>query len=171
MVYFPRKAREIGGIAPGLREAIRALVTGQAPWPLFLHGNPGTGKTCAALTLLDHAGGMYWTANGLADAISAAMHGRLSNTRNQPVSLDALWVEMTRCSLVVIDELGQRGHPSDHHYEQVKKMLDIREGAPLLAISNLDLEELARSYDERVSSRLALGTVLHLRGDDQRLQR
>src|SRR5436309_2297801 len=59
--HLMRLHREMSAIAPGLRDAIRELVSGEAPWPLFLHGDVGAGKSCAALCVLDHAGGDYLT--------------------------------------------------------------------------------------------------------------
>jgi len=37
-----------------LQEVIKRLVAGTAPWPLFLYGKAGCGKTCASWALLDY---------------------------------------------------------------------------------------------------------------------
>jgi DNA replication protein DnaC len=151
-------------------------VAGEAPWPFFCHGPAGTGKTCAALCLLDHlaGGGEYHTAASLAELLAQAQQGRLTWYREGyggTVWPEKVWEGVRRECLVVLDELGAREKVSDHQYECVKRLLDERQGRPLVALSNLDLQALARVYDDRIASRLAAGTVLRLEGEDRRLAR
>jgi hypothetical protein len=173
--HQPAKDRSVAEIGPTLRQVIRQLVAGETRWPLFLHGPVGTGKTCAALCLLDHAGGVYLTAAELADQVIDAQQGRLEHAWEdgsfQKFAPAALWKYLAERPLVVIDELGARDKVSDPHYEAVKRLLDLREGRPLIALSNLDLEALAQRYDDRIASRLAAGTVCQLDGEDRRLER
>src|SRR5262245_35047836 len=76
---LPRQARELAAVNPGLLAAFEALAGGQADWPLFLHGQAGTGKTCAALALADHVqGSEYWTAQELCEQLIEASFGRLT---------------------------------------------------------------------------------------------
>jgi DNA replication protein DnaC len=151
---------------------IRDCVEGALPWPLVLLGKPGTGKTCAALCLLDHAGGLYFTANGLADKVLLAVKGQLYNhDSHRRVSAVALWEEIATTTLVALDELGVRERVSDWHYECVYRVIDERSGRPLVVGSNLGLDVLAGLYDDRLTSRLAAGTVLELTGPDRRLLR
>lgn len=154
-----------------LREQVRKLVKGEAPWPLFLHGPAGTGKTCAALCLLDLAGGHYWTAGELCEALIQAQQGAyfLAWDMMRPCSPFRLWQALGQTTLMVLDELGLRDKVSDFHYETVKRVLDVREGKPLVCLSNLTLAQLGRVYDDRVASRLGAGTVVGLDGDDRRL--
>lgn len=179
--YWTNKVRSVEQIEPALRAEIRRLVKGELPWPLVLLGPPGLGKSCAALTLLDHAGGFYYTAEDLAREMIVSQHGRLRTPNGMQVHPEQLWLELGRARLVVIDDLGigatSRGgmngaavSVSDHHYGCVKKVLDVREALPLVVIANLDLDQLASLYDARVSSRLAAGTVFSLQGPDRRLQ-
>jgi len=49
--YLPTLERRIDLIAPDLRRTVRQLLTGEVPWPLFLYGAPGVGKTRAVLEL------------------------------------------------------------------------------------------------------------------------
>jgi DNA replication protein DnaC len=165
------KPREISLIDKALQDRIRLLVKGEAPWPLLLHGPAGCGKTCAALCLLDHVGrGFYFTAADLCDKIIQAQKGELQTEESGwRVSPQGLWKEITSTPLVVLDELGAREKVSDFHYDTVKRVLDEREGQPLVCLSNHGIEELARVYDDRVASRLAAGTILALDGADRRL--
>lgn len=169
---MPNKHRAASSIDPRLRAVLAALCKGEAPWPLFLYGPPGTGKTCAALALLDHSGGHYWTPSELCQDLILASKGQLHYaTSGRPVLEKALWREIGERPLVVLDELGARSKVSDYQYEQIKRVLDLREGLPLLAVSNLDLDGLALVYDDRIASRLAAGTMFRLDGADQRLRR
>jgi DNA polymerase III delta prime subunit len=146
-------------------------VSGESPWPLVLSGPAGTGKTCAALCLLDYAGGRYWTAGGLCDVLIRAQAGRLQWSNGGYGGThwpEDVWKWVAGAPLVVVDEIGSRS-PSDFAYETVKRVLDEREGRPLVVISNLTLESLTRLYDDRVASRLAGGTVVEVGGSDRRL--
>ena len=169
----PLPARTIELIDPSLRTIIRSLVSGVLPWPLFLHGPVGTGKTCAALCLLDRAKGIYQTVGQLCDQVNLARSGRLESPtiegRGGLVFPERLWVIVSRAPLMVLDELGLRSSVSDAHYEAVKECVDHRLGKPFVVISNLPLAEITRIYDDRIFSRLASGTVFELGGPDRRL--
>lgn len=169
--HLTRKVRTLAGIPLALRKAIRATVAGEAPWPLVVSGPAGCGKTCAALCLLDHAGGLYFTAASLAEKLILASKGELYNhDSHHTISNAALWEEIATTTLVVLDEVGAREKVSDWHYECVKRVLDEREGRPLMVLTNLSLGAIDELYDDRVASRLAGGTVLILDGPDRRLQ-
>ncbi len=173
--YLPGLGRTVARIDPRLRANLQRLIRAELPWPLFLHGPAGSGKTCAALALLDHCvTGAYVTATELAEQVTQAQQGRLT-WQGEPGYAGTLWPEMlweslSRKKLVVLDELGTRDQsPSDHHYECVKRLLDLRQGKPLIAISNLGLERIEALYDDRIASRLAAGTVIRLDAQDRRL--
>lgn len=168
--YLPAKVRRAVEIPPDLREAIRRLIAGEAPWPLLILGPAGTGKSCAGLALLDHSRGFYYTAADLAGELIRSMHGRLNSQSGRAIHPESLWEELEKAQLVVLDEVGSSAKVSEFHYETVKKLLDRREGLPLVCISNLSLDRLAEVYDDRVASRLAAGTVITLTGRDRRLQ-
>jgi hypothetical protein len=171
---LPGVPRIPGAIDPALRSTIRALVDGELPWPLFLFGPPGTGKTCAALCLLDHADGEYFTINGLCERLIQAQAGRINSYacgEGRTTWPEHLWQVVEKITALVTDELGCRERVSAFHYETLKKAIDLRYGKPTVFISNLDLPGLQRIYDDRVTSRLAAGTVVLLDGPDRRLQR
>lgn len=172
--HLPRTPRTLAGIDPALRRIIRSLVGGELPWPLFLTGKPGTGKTCALLCLLDHAGGDYHTVRGLHAMLIRAEQGRLEwydNGRGGTLWPERVWAGLAKAPLVVLDELGCREKVSDAHYETVKQVIDERHGKPFAVVSNLAIGEIATVYDDRIFSRLAAGTVVELAGEDRRLAR
>lgn len=154
-----------------MRTVFQELSRGEKPWPLTLSGAPGLGKTCAGLLLLDYAGGLYFTACTLADTVLQAAKGQLLTPRERRVIGETmLWHEIGQAALVVLDDLGARERVGDWQYQQVKRLLDDREGMPLVILTNLDLETLDKLYDERITSRLAGGTYLRLEGVDRRLE-
>ncbi len=147
------------------------MVTGRSPWPLVMTGSAGTGKTCAALCLVDYAHGRYWTAADLCDLLVRAQQGRLewSNCGYGGTHWpEHVWGWVAGASVLALDEIGTRT-VSDFAYETVKRVIDEREGKPLVVVSNLTLEALARVYDDRVVSRLAAGTVVEMAGRDRRV--
>jgi DNA replication protein DnaC len=154
------------------REAVRACVRAATPWPLLIQGPVGTGKTCAALVLLDHTpGGLYYSTGELCDTLIRAQQGRLEwshEGRGGTRWPEQVWSDLAKAPLVVLDELGARERVSDAHYDAVKRLLDERHGTPLLLLSNHDLGALALLYDDRIASRIGGGTVCRLDGPDRR---
>ncbi len=147
-----------------------------------MHGPAGTGKTSAALCLLDVCRGtaVYETAATLTDTFRWAELGKLSGQQQDQGKLDYGWESsnptaallLKRCevaSLVVIDELGCRDKVTDHHYETVKRVIDRRAGRPLVVVSNLAAKGLAGVYDDRIVDRLWSGTVIEFAGKSRRL--
>lgn len=149
---------------------LRQAAAGDVRWPILLLGPPGVGKTCAALCVLDVAGGFYWTAADLAAELIKAQQGRLLTVGGrETVWPERVWAEAGKSALVVLDELGGGGRVTEHQAACVKKCLDVREGKPLICVSNLDLPRIEGLYDAPIASRLAGGTVLGVGGKDRRL--
>ena len=137
---------------------------------MFVYGSTGVGKTCAALCLVDWSGGSYYTCNELLSVVSQAQKGTLRGKQyGAKLSEEALWEEWARMPLFILDELGSREKVGDFVYNTTKQLIDIRAGRPLIVISNLDLPTLAKLYDDRLTSRLAAGTVVEVLGADRRL--
>jgi hypothetical protein len=160
---------------PEVRATINECTHGRAPWPLFLVGEAGRGKTCAALCVLDFSGGRYFTVPGLCDLLIQAQQGRLEqdvrgNLEALPGKVwpEGIWQDIKSETLVVLDEIGCREKISDAHYDAVKRCIDTREGMPFIGISNVSLEKLAVIYDARIASRLSAGTIIEIGGQDRR---
>lgn len=178
LVKVPTERREIALVDAGLKNVFRSLVSGKSRWPLFLHGRPGTGKTCAALALLDHLfpwQQVYFTAAELTSAVMATFGTkepfdwtRFGRYRADVGSRDDSPDGKRGAALVVIDELGIRSNVSDTHYECVQRVLDLRVGLPLIVVSNHDIAGIGRIYDARIASRCESGTVVELAGRDRR---
>lgn len=167
-----RISRNPAMIADSLRATIRGCINGEQAWPLLIFGPAGAGKTSAALCVLDFATGSYHTASGLCSMLIQSQQGRLEwvyEGRGGTIWPEKMWSRIASMPFVALDEIGGRDRVTDHHYEAVKTMLDVRQGKPLMVLSNLGLPELEKIYDDRIASRLASGTVVRLEGKDRRL--
>lgn len=164
----PDKYRVREQIATPVRKVITDVTNGIVPWPLLFTGDVGSGKTCAALCMVDVYGGVHFNASEWCEQMTEAKRRELfrrgfaDRTIILPSELRAKW---RSAPLAVLDEIGMRERPSDHELETVKNCLDDREGWPTVFVSNLSLESLAMVYDERIASRLGAGTIVALTGD------
>jgi hypothetical protein len=150
--------REWLGVDHELRRLLWRLLSGCEPWPLYLHGPVGTGKTRAGLVVCDIMdNGRFWTVQDVMDAMSE---------RRAP------WNTANHARLTVLDELGLEECGDDprgrFEYGAVKAFLDWREERPAIYLSNHPLEVVGQLYDRRIASRLGAGTVHFLDGPDRR---
>ena len=151
-------SRDVHRVDQALHDLFYKVAIGAAPWPLFIHGGVGAGKTRAALCFCDavyDAG--YYTAEELADSI-----------------MGEGFPELDRHPLLVLDELGERTKVGDLGRTAVKRTLDERErynNSVAIYISNFPPEELLDAYDGPIVSRLRAGTVFHLNAKDRRQER
>ena len=169
-----KRVREL--IPAQLCQALALCSAGKEPWPLFITGPAGCGKSRAALYLCDRAmygGAVFYDFAELCEELRAAKMGELreqgthSSYRTQPSDIWRKWAEALPA---VLDEIGMRSTVTDHQYETLKLAIDKVEGRPAVFISNLSLNNLAKLFDSRIASRLASGTVCDLAGEpDQRL--
>lgn len=168
---MPIKAREWSRIDQRLHATMTSIFEGNLPWPLFLHGEPGAGKSCAGLVAVDWCGeGVYITMSDFCQALIDAQQGRIPFCLwdgAHPRTESTLWYEWSDANLCVLDEVGLRDNVSDHHYDTLTKALDLRNdaGKPLIVISNIDAKEIAGVYDDRIGSRVSSGTVVQVSGD------
>ena len=159
MIYLP------------VRKAIGEVVAGREPWPLFLFGGVGTGKTRAALCLYDSCRSWreYYALPDLCNALIAASKRELWDPETgQWKTVAQIWAAWRNASLTVLDEIGARQTVSDFQYETTKIAIDAREGKPCVFISNLGPDQLATIYDDRIVSRIMAGTAIEMTGEDRR---
>lgn len=150
---------------------MRDLAGGRARWPLVLTGEPGTGKTCAALALADWTLGqrIYEQLPWLVQSLIDANQGLVCDDTGQRIRGRTIWLGWAGADLTILDELGSRDTVTDYQYETLKRAIDTRHGKPCIWISNLSLDRLAGVYDDRIASRLAEGTVFDAGAKDRRL--
>jgi len=158
------------GIPAEIRAAVRACADGKAPWPLFINGGVGTGKTYAAVMAWKYFGGWIGTLTDWCSLLTAAKREQLHWTGGARCWEQDLWEHWRNVELVVVDELGLRS-PTDAAYDTLAEMLNKRAARPAIWISNHDAAGLLNVYDDRIVSRLEAGTVVKLSGPDRRIQR
>lgn len=171
LVHRQNLRRAVDQIQPYLRGTLRSLVTGDQPWPLFMTGAAGRGKTCAALCLLDYTGGEYLTAAELCEIANLSREGRYmqrAESGSVTVYPQQFWRWIASRPLFVLDEIGLRENASDHQYETLQRFLEARTGLPTIFISNISTTALRRVYDDRIVSRISRGTVADVQGEDRR---
>lgn len=161
--YLPDMERRIDLIEPNLRACLRELVGGRAPWPLFLYGVPGSGKTCAVLALCDWCAGssIYRTADQQADMIAEEWREERTDA----------FRGVDSAALVVLDELGLRVKDTDLGYRAVKEVCDRRtvgKQCGTVYVSNVRPEEISAVYDDRIASRILSGTQFETAAVDRR---
>lgn len=189
----PNVRRELAEISLALRSTIRELVSGSKPWPLYLWGPAGTGKTSAALVMLDHCGPRRrdelspetpdrlanWvhgyaevrTFNGLKIGCN---EGRIHWPGGGAASWDGLLAAVARAPLFVFDEIGVGSQAKDFALDTLLEVLERRAGDPVrpfVVTGNIKPSDLASVYDDRVSSRILAGTAFQLNGLDRRTGR
>lgn len=170
----PESERDFGQIPPVLLAAIRACASRASRWPLFIFGGVGVGKSMAVLALCDRVAGpcIYRDFLDVCGEHQDAKLGRLrwhGTHAETLVSPAAFWQDWRRAELCAVDEIGARATVTDHQYETLKRAVDTRHGFALVLISNIDLDRLARVFDDRIASRCAAGTVVRVEGPDRRL--
>lgn len=187
----PTERREIALVAEVLRATFRDLVSGRKAWPLYLWGAAGTGKTSAALALLDFYGPK--PDGTLSPEIRDWLRGfievrfiprvRIGADKSgytwsrNGLSGDVRWPDLERslnvAQLVVFDEIGVGREANDFRLDTLIEVLNARAGDPVkpfIVTSNLPPSEVARVvYDDRVASRILSGTVFRLEGPDRRM--
>lgn len=158
---LPQIPRCMDLVEKELVEIFFDLVSGKRPWPLFLHGPVGAGKSRAVLCLCDYvARARYVTLRELCDR------------KMRPEDFQA-W-DWQAPALLVVDEIGTRLKPGDLDYTCLVEAWEEREEKSLgvaVYVSNLAPAELNAYFDNRIASRLLCGTVFKLDGDDRRMRR
>lgn len=166
--------REIGQVDGKLLGCLQGLASGELDWPLFLHGPPGSGKTSAALALLDHVErGLFYTASAYHKARVDSEFHRLE-WRDKENGKSGTWSPrgflryVAGVELLVLDDIGAKGNITQAFYDSVLELLNAREYQPMIVTSNIHLKAIELVYDGRVASRLGAGTVFELSGQDRR---
>lgn len=129
--------------------------------PVFITGGAGRGKTGLASVLFRIAKRPIWRR---ADSFLLDLSmGRSDDTYRSELRKAA------EASLLVLDDLGVR-KPSEGMFHLLFDVLEIRKSRPTVITSNKSLDELCEIYsDGRIYSRLAVGTVMTIGGDDRRI--
>ncbi len=169
---MPDLYRDPDRVPRKLRDAFNECRKGRSPWPLLVAGSVGIGKTRFCLLVNDYYGGRYDELSILADEFAMVRRGEFRDLRwtTQPKVFERDWLNMMRDErIVIVDDIGRREDESEHVRDTLIRILNSREGGrPLVLVSNLDAETLAKVYGDRIASRMNAGTVMDLAGKDKR---
>jgi Cdc6-like AAA superfamily ATPase len=159
-------------VPESIRKVISLCARDECRWPLSLLGGTGAGKTCAALLLCDHVRhSEYMTHRQLMEQLLACDRGVATWSQDGisgTFTRASYYEYLGRAPLVVLDEIGTREKVTDHCYESLLRLLDLRATVPLILISNLSSDDLRIVFDDRIVSRLSAGTILSVVEPDQR---
>ena len=141
---------------------------------LLLTGPAGVGKTflthCIAKELIDSGHSViYYSAGELFDKLAEARFARDEDIPEEQV--DDAW--LSGCELLIIDDLGTE-MVNSFVVSALFRLLNSRiaDGLGLVISTNLSLQDLSRTYSERISSRLLERfTLVETFGRDIRVQK
>ncbi len=157
-------------------EARRAInvAASNGDWPIYLWGDAGRGKSCAAAAVFSlwRKPAMWISFSQLCDDLNKFHTSQIvtfySGATPVDLSKSGYWQRLKNTGLVVVDEIGTKGS-SDHRFDTLLQLLELRKKRPLVLTGNLTPESIATAYDERVLSRIYEGTVIEFIGVDHRL--
>ena len=181
----PDVRREITPWVPdALRAVVRGLLCGARPWPLYLYGDSGVGKTSLALILLDLCGPHGVGDDGSPERVRDWFVGYCDVRCVPGLKIDAdkgrlLWSKrgddrgtyawhhllaaVKRAPLFVFDELGVGAATADFRLDAILEVVAercVNPVRPFVVTGNVGPDELARIYDNRVARRVTWGTVV-----------
>jgi hypothetical protein len=185
------QARDTRCISDTFLTVATELVDGKRPWPPYLHGPVGSGKTSAALWLLDRYGPPPcscrvdsiihdWYSGFIRarhmTALIQADEGRFGAYRDGEswrVTEASLERTFQKAPLIVLDDLAVGERPSDWHIDRLLEILDWRCGhhaKPLIVTGNLPPSELLKTEwgRGRLADRLLRGTRFKMAGASKR---
>ena len=137
---------------------------------LFIYGTVGTGKSFLAVSVADELlkkghSVIYFSALGLFEMLAEN-----SFDYNSKQELKSIYSDLYECELLIIDDLGTE-RANNFTLTELFSLLNERESRkkPTIITTNLSLEELQRTYSDRIFSRITSNfRILKLSGPDIR---
>lgn len=137
---------------------------------IFLWGDVGVGKTWMMAALLKHYLCEGFTCervnfDNFCCRVRATMNIRSSQTEYELIK------KLVDVDKLFIDDIGLRSKAeTDFAYVTFFSILDKRQERylPTYITTNKTIDQLKQSFDARIASRLGMGTVIEMKGDDRR---
>lgn len=153
---YPDKERAV--------EFVKHFVEGkESHWCLYLHGEPGCGKTHLAVAALKY----YIIKNRYSTALfltCRSYFSMLQDNFNNPLGMSNLTRKLLECDLIILDDLGvSRG--TDWQREKICELIEERynKNKKTIISTNWDLEKAKQELlDDRLYRRIAEGKVLKI---------
>ena len=153
--FYTGLERDLNEVSPKVLQQIRSVCNCERPWPIYMYGKTGVGKTSAALAITDHVTRCWYT-----------------DIADMPPPWERHWGDwnqIRRCNLVVIDDIGQVGaEKTDFEYKQIAKVFRLRNYKPTIWVSNHEPKLIDELFDTRIWDRLCKGTIIHYDGVSRR---
>lgn len=148
-------------LIPTFRSKVRGLVNGATRWPFYVWSKQtGTGKTTAALMLLDRAYGPsefdfvpqiasdvmwgmidYRRFPNFLDGCTKNAYAWNSYAAGGPLTEAKVWNTVAKCPLLVVDDVGELPREAEKfghdHRGLLKQILDLRCNKPTIITGNL----------------------------------
>lgn len=175
--HIPR-TREL--VPAELRSATHECATGRSPWPLFVHGPVGCGKSRYALCIFDFFVSLFFDFSDLLSEYIDLRRGELRHCDSRLLSWDSesrvrevKWIEaLGGRELFILDDIARKQDTEAATARDLMcRFLDKRELLPTILISNLNPAEIAEVYDDRVASRICGGTIYKMERHDMRIEK
>jgi DNA replication protein DnaC len=166
------KPRTLAEVTPELRQIFHRLADGELKWPLYLWGPPGSGKSCAALCLIDHIkGGKFWHMSAFDSLVQRIKKGIEERPYPETGKIPEAgwWRWFAYLPSVALDDVGSQEVSSETQEDTLFLALEARDGGqPLVTTSNRSPKEIETAYSQRIHSRMCSGTIHRLEGRDRR---
>jgi DNA replication protein DnaC len=167
-IFTPRLCRDLNELNPPTDFIECDIHKGEG---LFLYGNTGAGKTVYAAFMLEHLAKQMWMnyINNSTGFVSLPqLFKRLKKSYSDTEKNEwNILEEYTDTWLLVLDDLGVGGKPSDWMIENLYHVLNERyeRMAPTIITSNLSLPKLSELYgDHRITSRIERMSRVYKKG-------
>ena len=170
-----KSSREImEAAAAACRQFADGYMSGSQSDFLLLTGRAGVGKTflthCIAKELIDNGHSViYYSAGELFDKLAESKFSKMSDEPDAMIDDEYL----SGCDLLIIDDLGTE-LVNSFVGSALFQLLNSRisSGLGMVISTNLSIQELSRTYSERISSRiLERFTLVEAFGNDIRVQK
>lgn len=163
-------------VVPAVRQAINEAIDARE-FPILLYGDVGSGKTCAAAGLFgkQKRRPLWYRADDLLVAMAVGRAGTIDvdapniygEIERRPVKFCDFQTKVQRAAWMFLDDLGLRG-ATDPMKQALFDLLEWRQTKPLVITSNLSIPELAELYDDRIASRIQVGSRIRFGFADRR---
>ena len=148
-------------------ESVRRIIQSamsERRYPVYIHGPAGVGKSSLMRLIFERARAAerVWAIWRRADeALYDLATSRDLERQGQKHLLH-------NCGHLFFDDIGTRA-PSPQMYSDLFDLLEARARRPLWITSNVSPEELQQAgYDDRIYTRMLMGTVIEMQGANQR---
>ena len=150
--HLDRPYKETPGASVAMQQAMvtnavnkaRSFANAPSGW-LYIHGTVGAGKSHLAAAVANVCGRLH-------RVIYRSMPAMLDTIRENSQMLDKLFDQISTADVVVLDDIGADGTPTEWAEARIFRLINDRVDKPTVFTSNVDVWDLP--YHERIKDRL-----------------